>query len=55
MLVVFFGSSGYLGVGKSDGTDVFLAVVRVVDAQGLLGKWIGDDWGRSEIVRAIVI
>lgn len=26
--------SRYLGVGKSDGSDVFLAVVRVVDAQG---------------------
>ena len=42
-------------MGKSDGTDVFLAVVRVVDVQGLLGKWIGDDWGRSEMVRAIVV
>ena len=35
---------GYLGVGKSDGSDVFLAVVRVVDAKGLLGKMM-ETWG----------
>ena len=39
-------------MGKSDGSDVFLAVVRVVDAQGLLGK-IGDG-DRSGMVRAII-
>lgn len=35
-------------MGKSDGSDVFLAVVRVVDAQGLLGKFRdGADQGWS--------
>jgi hypothetical protein len=53
MLAFSFGPTpGYLGVGKSDGSAVFLAVVRVVDAQGLLGK-IGDG-DRSGMVRAII-